>query len=166
MANAEMRVVRHNLTHGDAPHGLSDKLVPHAVFTHPQIASAGLTEQEAQERGIDHIIAVREYADVAYGWALEDTTGFVKLLADPRRRSLIGVHIIGPQAATLLQPLVQAMMLGQTIDQLAHEVLYVHPALPEILEQTLIDLAAQKPNKKVDEQNNNSGLGGEFNISP
>jgi mycothione reductase len=166
MANAEMHVVRHNLTHGDEPHGLSDKIVPHAVFTHPQIASAGLTEQEARRRDISHTFAVREYADVAYGWALEDTTGFVKLLADPHRRTLIGAHIIGPQAATLLQPLVQAMMLGQTIDQLAHEVLYVHPALPEVIEQTLIELAIQKPNEKVDEQHNNSGLGGEFNIRP
>lgn len=166
MANAEMRVVRHNLTHGDTPHGLSDKLIPHAVFTHPQIASAGLTEQEARRRGIDHVVAVREYAEVAYGWALEDTTGFVKLLADPQRRTLIGVHIMGPQAATLLQPLVQAMMLGQTIDQLADDVLYVHPALPEILEQALIELASHQPNGKVVARTNNSGLGGEFNIAP
>jgi mycothione reductase len=166
MANAEMRVVRHNLAHSDAPHILDNKIVPHAVFTHPQIASAGLTEQEARRRKIDHILTVQQYADVAYGWALEDSTGFVKLLADPQRRTLIGVHIIGPQAATLIQPLVQAMMLGQTIDQLAHEVLYVHPALPEVLEQTLIELAGEQRNEKVDGEHNNSGLGGEFNIRP
>ena len=129
MANAEMRIVRHNVTHSGSPRVLNDKLVPHAVFTDPQIASAGLTEQEARRRNVDHIVSVRGYSDVAYGWALEDTTGFVKLLADPRRRTLLGVHIIGPQAATLLQPIVQAMMLGQTVDQLAHDVLYVHPAL-------------------------------------
>lgn len=166
MANAEMRVVRHNLTHGDSPRGLSDKLVPHAVFTDPQIASAGLTEQEAQRRKVNYIVAVRKYADVAYGWALEDKTGFVKLLADPQRRTLLGVHIIGPQAATLLQPMVQAMMLGLTIDQLAHDVLYVHPALPEVLEQALLELAEYPPGREVKGQPGDVGLGGEFNLSP
>lgn len=146
MANAEERVVLHNLAHPDTPrrlpHGASGggSLVPHAVFSDPQIASVGLTEAQARQRGIDHVIAVRQYADTAYGWALEDTTSFVKLVAEPRSRTLLGAHIIGPQAATLLQPLLQAMMLGQSVDQLARDVLYVHPALTEVLEQTLLDL--------------------------
>ncbi len=140
MANAEARVVRHNLAHPDDLHRLSHTLVPHAVFSDPQIASVGLTESEARRTGVDHVVAVRDYADTAYGWALEDTTSFVKLLADPHRRTLLGAHIIGPQAATLLQPLLQAMLLGQTVDQLAHDVLYVHPALTEVLEQALLEL--------------------------
>lgn len=166
MANAEMRVVRHNLTHADTPRRLSQDLIPHAVFTAPQIASAGLTEQEARRRNVEHIVAVRAYADVAYGWALEDTTGFVKLLADPQLRTLLGVHIIGPQAATLLQPLVQAMMLGQTVDQLAHDVLYVHPALPEVLEQALLELASQGLDDDGATQRGDEGLSGEFNLTP
>ncbi|PZS30463.1 MAG: mycothione reductase, partial [Pseudonocardiales bacterium] len=140
MANAEERVVRHNLTHPEALHRLPHTLVPHAVFSDPQIASVGLTEAQARQRGIDHVIAVRPYADTAYGWALEDTTSFVKLIAEPRSRTLLGAHIIGPQAATLLQPLVQAMMLRQSVDQLARDVLYVHPALTEVLEQALLAL--------------------------
>lgn len=75
-----------------------------------------------------------------YGWALEDTTGFVKLLADPHRRTLLGAHIIGPHAALLLQPLLQAMMLGQSVDQVGRDVLYVHPALTEVVEQALLEL--------------------------
>ncbi len=110
------------------------------MFTDPQIASAGIIEQEARRRQVSSIVAVRRYADVAYGWALEDTTGFVKLLADPQRGTLLGVHIIGPRAATLLQPMVQAMMVGQTVDQLASDVLYVHPVLREVLEQALLEL--------------------------
>jgi mycothione reductase len=140
MANAEMRVLRHNLVHPDDLRTLAHPFVPHAVFSHPQVASVGLTEQQARGRGIDHVVSVRNYADTAYGWALEDTTSFAKLLADPRRRTLLGAHIIGPQAATLLQPLLQAMMLGQTVDQLAHDVLYVHPALTELVEQALLEL--------------------------
>jgi len=140
MANAEERVVAHNLTHPEDLHRLRSELVPHAVFSEPQIAGVGLTGQEAVRRGIDHVVVVRKYADTAYGWALEDTTSFVKLVADPHRRTLLGAHLIGPQAATLLQPLLQAMMLGQTVDQLAHDVLYVHPALTEVLEQALLEL--------------------------
>jgi mycothione reductase len=140
MANAEERVVCHNLIHPDAPRRLPRTLVPHAVFSEPQVASVGLTEQHARQRGTDHVIAIREYADTAYGWAMEDTTSFVKLIAEPGARTLLGAHIIGSQAATLLQPLLQAMTLGQSVDQLAHDVLYVHPALTEVLEQALLDL--------------------------
>ena len=102
--------------------------------------SVGLTEQQATDRGIAFITRVRQCADTAFGWALEDTSSVVKLLADPQCRTLIGAHIIGPQAATLLQPLLQAMVLGQKVNQLAHDVLYVHPALTEVVEQALLGL--------------------------
>jgi len=140
MANAEMRVVRHNLAHPESPMRLPMGLAPHAVFSDPQVAAVGLTEAQARQRGIEHVVATRRYAETAYGWALEDTTSFVKVLAEPSTRLLLGAHIIGPQAATLLQPLLQAMMLGNTVDELARGVLYVHPALTEVLEQALLDL--------------------------
>jgi mycothione reductase len=140
MANAEVRIVRHNMLHPDDLRTITSTIVPHAVFSEPQVASVGLTEQQAQERGVEHVVSVRNYADTAYGWALEDTTSFVKLLADPLERTLLGAHIIGPQAATLIQPLLQAMTLGQTVDQLAHDVLYIHPALTEVVEQALLEL--------------------------
>jgi len=138
MANAEMRVVTHNLAHPDDLRQLPTGLAPHAVFSHPQVAGVGLTEAQAVQRGIDHVVAVRDYSDTAYGWALEDNASFVKLIADPATRLLLGAHIIGPQAATLLQPLLQGMMLGQTVDQLGKDVLYVHPALTEVVEQALL----------------------------
>lgn len=140
MANAESRVVRHNLLHPDDLQVLPQKIAPHAVFTSPQIASVGLTEQEARRRGVEYVVSVRDYADTAYGWALEDTTSFVKVLADPRDRKILGAHIIGPQAATLIQPLIQAMALGQTADQVGRDVLYIHPALTEAVEQALLEL--------------------------
>ncbi|MFD3456641.1 mycothione reductase [Streptomyces sp. NPDC058691] len=139
-ANAEVRLVRHNLVHPDDIRSLGTKAVPHAVFTHPQIASVGLTEQEARRSGIDHLVSVHDYADAAYGWALEDTTSFVKILANPADRTLLGAHIIGPQAATLIQPLIQAMTLGRNIDDVARDVLYIHPALTEVVEQALLAL--------------------------
>ncbi len=142
MANAEVRVVAHNLLHPRDIRQLDARLAPHAVFSDPQVASVGVTEAQARERRLNYITATRNYADAAYGWALEDTTSFVKLIADPQTRLLLGAHIIGLQAATLIQPLLQAMALGQTVDQLAHDVLYIHPALTEVVEQALLALPA------------------------
>jgi mycothione reductase len=55
-------------------------------------------------------------------------------------RLLLGAHIIGPQASVLIQPLLQAMCLRNTVDQVAAGVLYIHPALTEVVEQALLDL--------------------------
>ncbi|MFD7877181.1 mycothione reductase [Streptomyces sp. NPDC059766] len=140
MANAESRVVRHNLLHPQDLRTLTNRVAPHAVFTNPQIASVGLTEQEARRRGMDYLVSVRDYAATAYGWALEDTGSFAKVLANPADRRLLGAHVIGPQAATLIQPLIQAMALGSTVDQVAGDVLYIHPALTEVVEQALLAL--------------------------
>lgn len=140
MANAEGRALQHNLLHPDDLRPLKHDLVPHAVFAHPQVASVGLTEARAREQGLDPLVAVRRYADAAYGWALEDTTSLVKLVADPATRTLLGAHLIGPQAATLIQPLLQAMALGTGVDDLARAVLYIHPALTEVVEQALLEL--------------------------
>jgi mycothione reductase len=140
MANAETRLVRHNLLYPGQPRTAAFTVVPSAVFASPQVASVGATEQELQAQGRPYVCATRSYSDAAYGWALEDTTSFVKVLADPRTRLLLGAHVIGPQASTLIQPLIQAMCLANTADQLARSVLYIHPALTEVIEQALLEL--------------------------
>jgi mycothione reductase len=140
MANAEARLVRHNLLHPGQPRRASFTVVPAAVFADPQVASVGATEEELQAQGHRYVTATQPYRDAAYGWALEDTTSFVKILADPDTRLLLGAHIIGPQAATLIQPLIQAMCLGNTADDVASGVLYIHPALTEVVEQALLKL--------------------------
>ena len=140
MANAEGRVLAHNLAHPDDLRSLAGTLVPAAVFADPQIASVGLTERDARAQGVDVLISIKPYSDTAYGWALEDTTSFVKVVADARTRQILGAHIIGPNAALMLQPLVQAMTFGQTADQIAREVIYIHPALAEAVEQALLEL--------------------------
>jgi mycothione reductase len=138
VANHEARVVAHNLA---APHDLhhTDHLaVPHAVFTNPQIASVGLTEAEARAAGIDLMVSIQNYSDIAYGWALEDTTSFCKLLADRSTRTLVGAHIIGPQSSSLIQQLVQGLRYRRTIDEMATGQYYIHPALGEVIENALL----------------------------
>ena len=139
-ANAEARGVARNLVAPDDPLPINRSLTPAAVFCHPQIGSVGPTEAELLADGRPFLRSVRNYADTAYGWAMEDTTGFVKLLADPETRLLLGAHLIGPQAPTLVQQLIQGMAHGLTGDQMALGQLYIHPAMPEVLEQALLEL--------------------------
>jgi mycothione reductase len=140
VANHEMRVVRHNLAHPDSMVRSDHRFVPSAVFTHPQIATVGLTERQALERGIAYVTARYDYAGIAGGWAREDTTGFAKVLADPRTGLLLGGHIIGPEAASLIQPLIQAMALGIAAHEVATRQYWIHPSLSEVVENALLSL--------------------------
>lgn len=140
VANHEARVVQHNLLHPDDPIASDHRFVPHAVFTHPQIASVGLTEEQAREQGVRHITATHDFGDIAYGWAMEDTTSFVKLLADPEAGLLLGAHILGPQAPTLLQPIIQAMSFGLDVRRMARGQYWIHPAMTEVVENALLKL--------------------------
>jgi mycothione reductase len=114
--------------------------VPSAVFSSPQVASVGVTEAEAREQGLSYVTARQAYGDTAYGWAMEDTTSFAKVLADPGTGLLLGAHILGAQASNLIQPLVQAMRFGQTAQQVARDQFWIHPALSEVVENALLGL--------------------------
>jgi mycothione reductase len=140
VANHEARVVQHNLLNPSAPEAADHRFVPHAVFTSPQVASVGLTEEQAVQQGVPYVTAKHDYAGIAYGWAMEDTTGFAKLLADPASGQLLGAHIIGPQASTLIQPLIQAMSFGLDARAMARGQYWIHPAMPELVENALLKL--------------------------
>lgn len=140
VANHEARVVKHNLLHPDDPVVVNHKAIPHAVFSHPQVASVGLTEAEARAAGHDVVVGLREYSSTAYGWAMEDTTSFAKMVADKETGLLLGGHIIGPQASTLIQPVIQAMAFGLPAHEMARGQYWIHPALPEVVENALLEL--------------------------
>jgi len=140
VANHEARVVQHNLLHPDDPVPCDERAVPHAVFGHPQVASVGATQQELEASGIPFLVGHRAHGGTAYGWAMEDTTGFVKVLVDPETGLLLGAHVVGHQAAILLQPLVQAMRFGQTAHEVARGQMWPHPSLAEVVENALLDL--------------------------
>ncbi|MFJ8961221.1 mycothione reductase [Lentzea sp. NPDC102401] len=140
VANHEAKVVRHNLQHPDDQIRSDHRFVPAAVFSSPQIASVGLTEEQAKEKGIRYVTASQAYASIAYGWAMEDTTGFAKLIADPATGQLLGAHIIGPQASTVIQPLIQAMSFGLDAKSMAQGQYWIHPAMPELVENALLNL--------------------------
>ncbi len=145
VANQDARIVAHNLAFPHALKASNHHAIPAAVFTEPQIASVGLTEQAARRRGVKYVSAVQRFGSTAYGWAMEDTTSVCKLLADPSTHQLLGAHIMGPQASILIQPLIQAITFGQTVTQLANDQYFIHPALTEVVENALLALPFPTP---------------------
>lgn len=144
VANHEARVVADNLLcDWDDTQFMTasdHRYVPAAVFTHPQVAWAGLTETEARAQGFDVSVKVQNYGDVAYGWAMEDTTGIVKLVAERGTGRLLGAHLMGPEASSLIQPLLQAMSFGLPAREMARGQYWIHPALAEVVENALLGL--------------------------
>jgi len=147
VANHEARRVQHNLLQDwddtDALMPSDHRYVPSAVFTDPQIASVGLTENNARAKGYKIVTKVQDYADVAYGWAMEDTTGIAKLIADADTGLLLGAHLMGHQASSLIQPLIQAMTFGLPVQEMARGQYWIHPALPEVIENALLGLCGE-----------------------
>ncbi len=139
VANAEAKVAFWNIAHPDALRRVSYAAVPAAVFSNPQIASVGLTEEAAIAAGLPYVVGRRDYAGTAFGWALADQTSFAKVLVNSESGLIIGAHVMGPQAASIIQTLVQAMQFGQTAASIAEDMFYIHPALTEVIENALLD---------------------------
>ena len=144
VANAEMRAVTHNVLATWRDNGalvpMPHDHVPSAIFTHPQIATVGLTEQQAIEAGHDVTVKVQNYGDVAYGWALEDSTGLVKLIADRTTGKLLGAHYMGPQASTLIQQMITVMAYDLDLREFPRSQYWIHPALAEVTENAILGL--------------------------
>jgi mycothione reductase len=104
------------------------------------VASVGITEEQAEASGLRYVTAVQGYGSTAYGWAMEDTTSLCKLIADPATGQLLGAHLIGEQAATLIQPVIQAMSFGLGVREMARGQYWIHPALTEVVENALLHL--------------------------
>lgn len=105
--------------------------MPHAVFSSPQIAGVGHTEQELKKKKIPYSKAVYPYIKTAMGEAIEDKDGFAKFLVS-KEGGILGCHIIGSHASVLIHEALVAMRLGATIHDIARTV-HIHPALSEVV---------------------------------
>ena len=106
--------------------------VPHAIFTHPQIAAVGKTEEELISEGVDYVKGVNAYAKSAMGMARLSDHGFVKILIERNTRRILGAHVIGDEASDMIHMLIAYMSKNGTLDDLLN-MIYIHPALPEIV---------------------------------
>ncbi len=106
------------------------RLVPHAVFTDPEVASFGLSEDQATKQyGSGLLIGKEQFRGVAKARAIGETAGFVKIIARPDR-VIVGATIVGPEAGNLIHELVVAASAGLTIDQI-RDAIHIHPTLAE-----------------------------------
>lgn len=137
VANEEALLAWQNAVH-DQKTPMDYSAVPYAVFTYPQIATVGLTEEEAK-RNNQILVGHAKYSDVAKGEAMAELEGFSKAIVDKESGKILGFHIIGPYAPMLVQEVINAMALGGQIGYIGRG-MHIHPALPELILRTFGNL--------------------------
>ena len=137
MANREAELVTRNAFYGTKIK-VDYSAVPHAVYSHPQIASVGLTEAQAKN-SYDILIGRTKYFDIAKGEAMIEKQGYAKAIVEKDSNRILGFHIIGPYAPELIQEVVNAMTSGGGMAELEQGI-HIHPALSELVQYTFSSL--------------------------
>jgi dihydrolipoamide dehydrogenase len=104
--------------------------VPAATFTHPEVASVGLTEKQAKEKGFDVVIGRFPFAALGRAQTYGASDGMIKVVADRQYGELLGLHIIGPNATDLIAEGVLALNLEATLREIVDSI-HAHPTLAE-----------------------------------
>jgi mycothione reductase len=137
VANVEASLAADNAIHGSKIK-MDYSAAPHAVYSHPQIASVGMTE-EAARKAHKVLVGKAKYSDVAQGEAMMEETGFAKAIVEADTGKILGFHIIGPYAPILIQEVINAMASGSGIDHIQAS-MHIHPAITELIPNVLSNL--------------------------
>ena len=108
--------------------------IPGVAYTHPEIASVGKTEEQLQEAGVAYRKGKFPFIANGRAKALEQTAGFVKILADEKTDRVLGVHIIGARAGDLIAEAAVAIEFGATSEDIARSS-HAHPTLAEVVKE-------------------------------
>ena len=114
----------------DTERSIADRVVPHAVFTDPEIGAVGLSEEAARAAGYDVIVGRAEFEGVAKARAIGSTIGLVKFVVDGATDRILGCHIAGPAAGDLVHEAVIAMVAGASYTDIGRAI-HIHPTLAE-----------------------------------
>ncbi len=112
--------------------------IPSCVFSFPEVAAVGMTEEQAKEKGIDYLVGKSIFAANGKAMTLGETDGFIKIIADGLTHRILGVHIIGPHASDLIAEGTLAIQHGMTIEQIG-ETIHAHPTLAEAFLEAIMD---------------------------
>jgi dihydrolipoamide dehydrogenase len=124
---------------GQAGH-VSYACIPNVVYTWPELASVGLTEEEAKDQGIELAIGTFPFLANGRARAMNEKEGQVKILADAATDRIVGAHVFGPRASDLIAELVLAMEMGASAEDVARTV-HAHPTLPEAVKEAALAVA-------------------------
>jgi dihydrolipoamide dehydrogenase len=145
VANKEAQLVWQALTH-ENKEKMDYEKVPYAVYGWPQLASVGLTQEEAEKKGYDILVGVYNYGDTAKGDAMGEEDGFLKVIVEEKSLRILGAHIIGPYAPILIQEIINAMYTDKGDIYPIYDALYIHPALPEVVQRAFYNLRKPEHN--------------------
>lgn len=115
---------------GDSTAQVNYYWIPSAVFMHPEVAMAGVTEGEARDRYNQIEIKCSTFTPLKYAITSNPMEALIKLIVDPKTQNIIGIHMFAPRAADLIQALVPALKKGLTVDEL-EQTIGVHPSTGE-----------------------------------
>jgi len=116
--------------------------IPNVVYTHPELASVGLSEEDARERGLEVRVGTFPFQANGRAKAMGEREGQVKLVADAGTDRLLGAHIVGARASDMIAELVVAMELGASAEDVARSV-HAHPTLPEAVKEAALGVAGR-----------------------
>lgn len=131
VASHEGTIVAHNIVKGDS-RKVEYKAVPNCVYTNPEVASVGLTESEAKEKGYDVVVGKANFRPFGKAMAIGEQDGFVKIVGEKKYGELLGVHMIGPHVTDMIAAAVAAIRLESTLEFMA-ETIHAHPTLAEVM---------------------------------
>ena len=130
---------------GEGPDAIDYDHQPRATYTHPQVASIGLTEQQCDDRGIAIKKGVFNFAADAKAVIVGETEGFAKVIADAKTDEVLGVHLVGPNVTDLIAE----AALGMTLEATAWEIgaaTHPHPTLAEVMGEAAMAVAGRQIN--------------------
>jgi dihydrolipoamide dehydrogenase len=129
VASAEGKLVAENIIHGKKKK-MDWKSVPNAVYTHPEVASVGLTEAEAKEQGYDVTVGKFNFRPLGKAMADMNPDGFVKVVAEKKYGEVLGVHMIGAHVTDMIHEAVVAIKLEATLEYMV-DTIHAHPTMAE-----------------------------------
>lgn len=137
-ANYQARIVFYNLAAGENKYKADNDIIPRAIFSSPQVAAVGITQQEAEKQGLEFRISKLGFDQTAMGGAaMQEENAFVKFILDPKGLEILGCHIMGPQASVLIQEVVVAMTAAEGKVSAIKDSIHIHPALSEVISKAL-----------------------------
>lgn len=119
---------------GKNPHPVNYDRVPNATYCYPEVASVGLTEKKAKEKGYDVKVGIFPFSAITKASISDEAIGMVKIVSDKKYDEVLGVHLVGPHATELLAEACVALKLETTTEELAHT-MHAHPTLSEIMRE-------------------------------